>query len=101
MKQSSLTSNDIDHISTLAHLFLTDDEKSLFAIQLSAILDFISKLQKVSTTNIEPTSQITGLQNVFREDEIDTSRMLSQKQALANAPATYKGYFQVKAIFGE
>lgn len=95
----TMQSSDIRKVAKLAKLILTASEETTFASQLTAILDFVSKLQKVSTKEVTPTSQVTGLENVFREDEIDTSRMLKQEDALKNAPATYKGYFQVKAIF--
>ena len=62
---------------------------------------FVSKLQKIPTKDVIPTSQVNGLENVYREDEIDKSRMLTQEDALANAPATHNGFFKVKAVFGE
>jgi len=51
------------------------------------------------TAQVEETSQVTGMENVFREDEIKPS--LSQDEVLANAPRKYKGYFVVEAIFEE
>ncbi len=98
-KQSN--SIDIDRVAHLAHLPITEDEKKIYLPQLSAILSYVAKLNEVATEGVEPTSQVTGLVNVFREDAIDTSRMLTQKEALANAPATYKGFIKVKAVFGE
>lgn len=92
---------DIKHVAALANILLTPDEESKLSPQLVSILDYISQLQKVSTENVEPTSQVTGLVNVFREDKIDTSRSLTQEQVLANAPASYNGYIRVKAIFEE
>lgn len=90
---------DIKHVAKLANLPLTEEEMVLFAPQLLAIVDFISKLQALDTKNIKPTSQVTGLMNIFREDKIDAARTFSQEKALANAPKKYKGYFMVPAIF--
>lgn len=90
---------DVKHVVKLAKLKLTPEEEKKLAPQLVKILDYISQLSKVSTENIMPTSQVTGLTNVYREDEIDTSRMLTQEQALSNAPATHNGFVKVKAIF--
>lgn len=99
--RASLTSVDIQHIAKLANLFIDTGETQLFTSQLSAILNFVSKLQKIPTRNIEPTSQITGLQNIYREDENDRSRILTQEQALANAKVRYNGFFVVAAIFSD
>jgi Asp-tRNA(Asn)/Glu-tRNA(Gln) amidotransferase C subunit len=38
---------------------------------------------------------------VYREDEIDASRILTQDQVLANAPAKHNGMVKVPAIFEE
>lgn len=89
---------DIQHIAKLANLFINKDHQDLFAPQLTAILAFVSKLQEISTDNVKPTAQVTGLVNVYREDEIDESRMLSQKNALRNAKATHDGFFIVPAV---
>lgn len=98
---ASLTPVDIQHIATLANLIINAKETQLFTLQLSAILHFVSKLQQIPTIHVEPTSQVTGLQNIYREDEIDQSRILTQKQALANAKVTYNGFFVVKAVFSD
>jgi aspartyl-tRNA(Asn)/glutamyl-tRNA(Gln) amidotransferase subunit C len=89
---------DVERVAKLAMLPLTDDEKKLFASQLSSILSYVAKLNEVDTTNVEPTAQVTGLTNVFREDEVDTTRILSQNEALKNAPASYNGFVKVKVI---
>lgn len=92
-----LTRDQVKCVAKLAHISLTEEEIEEFKNQLSAILDFISKLQEVDTTNIKPLSQTTGLENVFRQDVVKPC--FSQEQALANAPDQYKGYFRTKAIF--
>ena len=89
---------DIQHIAKLANLFIDVGQQDLFASQLTAILAFVSKLQEVSTQNTEPTAQVTGLVNIYREDEIDKSRVLTQSQALGNAKATNNGFFMVPAV---
>ena len=89
---------DIQHIAKLANLFINKNQQDLFTSQLTAILAFVSKLQEISTENVEPTAQVTGLVNVYREDVIDESRMLSQKDALRNAKATQNGFFVVPAV---
>lgn len=90
---------DVNHVAKLANLPPDKHKQELFASQLSAILAFVSKLQKVPTKNIQPTAQLTGLTNILREDVIDTSRMLTQKQALKNAKETKNGYFVVPSVW--
>ena len=88
---------DVTHIAKLANLTLTDEEKNKFEPQLSEVLTYVEKLQKVDTSGVEPTSQVTGLENVLRDDK--SSESLSQDVALSQAPLTKNGMFQVKGIF--
>ncbi|MDP2860595.1 MAG: Asp-tRNA(Asn)/Glu-tRNA(Gln) amidotransferase subunit GatC [bacterium] len=88
---------DIAHIAKLANLSLTPAEEKKFSRQLGEILDYIAKLNKLDTEKIEPTSQVTGLENVWREDEISPS--LSQKDALSGARDKTDDLFKAEAIF--
>lgn len=94
-----LTSADIDHIAALSHLTILSGQYDLFISQLSSILTFVSALQKVPTDKIDPTSQVTGLVNGYRDDVIDTQRILRQVQALSNAHQAHNGFFVVPAVF--
>ncbi len=99
MVKSKLTKNQVRHIAKLANLSLTEKEVAKFQKQLSEILDYVEVLNELNTKKVEPTSQVTGLENVFREDK--TSPSLSQKGALSGTKSKLKGYFKVKAIFDE
>lgn len=90
---------DVTHVAKLANLPLKLEEKEKFEKQLSEILSYIEKLKKVDTENVEITSQVTGLENVTREDEAAPS--LSQEEALSNSKSKHNGLFKVKAILTE
>lgn len=47
------TPKDLDHLTNLAKLELTDKEKKLFLKQLSEILEFVEKLQEVKIKSSE------------------------------------------------
>ncbi len=63
-----LTSDEVKHIAKLARLKLTDEEVDKFGTQLSDILTNAKMLDEVDTSNVEPVSQTTGLQNVTFSD---------------------------------
>lgn len=92
---------DVAHVALLANLPITPQEEEKFDRQFTDTLKTVDLINELDTTNTPPTYQVTGLVNVFREDVIDTGRMLSQDQALSNAPKTYNGYFQVPSVFHE
>lgn len=87
---------DVSHVARLANLPLKPEEKDKFEKQLSGILSYMEKLREVDTKNVEITSQVTGLENVTREDE--TSPSLTQEEALSNTKSQHNGLFKVKAI---
>lgn len=87
---------DVAHVAKLANLPLTAEEKKKFEGQLAETLDYISKLNEVKTEGVEPTSQVTGLENVTREDKAAPS--LPQEEVLKNAKSTDNGFFKVPAI---
>lgn len=88
---------NIKHVAKLANLPLTQDEENKLEKQLQETLTYVEKLNEVDTTNTPPTSQVTGLENVTREDE--TSICLSQEEALSNTKSKHNGLFKVLAIF--
>ncbi len=91
-----LTRKQVERVAELAHIGLTKKEIEKFKEQLSAILDFVSKLEEVDTAKTKALSQTTGLKNVFRQDVIKPA--FTQEQALINAPDQYKGYFRIKKV---
>lgn len=87
---------DISHIAKLANLSLSKEEKKKYEKQLNETLSYINNLTEIDTKDAEPTSQVTGLENVTREDTVTPS--LSQEEVLKNAKFTHNGFFKVKAI---
>lgn len=87
---------NIKHVAKLANLPLTQDEENKLEKQLQETLTYVEKLNEVDTTNTPPTSQVTGLENITRDDE--TSISLSQEEALSNTKSKHDGFFKTKAI---
>lgn len=90
---------NISHIAKLANLSLLPNEKIKLEHQLEETIDYVKELNQIDTKNIEPTSQVTGLENITRQDTAKPS--LSQDQALSNAKSKHNGFFKVPAIFNE
>lgn len=93
---AKLTREEVETIAELAKLTLTDEEKSTFQEQLSAVLEYAEILQQVDTTGIPPTTSALPLNNVMRAD--DLALHLSNEDALDNAPEAEEGSFKVKAV---
>lgn len=91
-----ITKEQVKHIALLSRLELNEGETEVYQEQLSRILDYVEKLNEVDTKNIEPTSHVIELNNIFREDEVKTS--ISRDEALRNAPDSTDKFFRVPKI---
>lgn len=96
-KKRLISKDQVKHVAQLAGLTLTSSQVEKFTLQLGDTLDYINRLKKVATEGVCPTSQVTGLENVYREDK--TRPSLSQEEVLSNTGEKHKGYFLIKAIF--
>jgi aspartyl-tRNA(Asn)/glutamyl-tRNA(Gln) amidotransferase subunit C len=87
---------EIEHIATLARLYLPEDEKELLGLQLSSILDYMDKLSELNTNDIEPTSHVLPLNNVMRDDILVDS--IPREESLMNAPSHTGKFYRVPKI---
>ncbi|MCX6705681.1 MAG: Asp-tRNA(Asn)/Glu-tRNA(Gln) amidotransferase subunit GatC [Candidatus Woesebacteria bacterium] len=87
---AKLSVDEVKHIAKLSKLDLTSSEINKFQKQLSKIVDYVSKLSEVDTSNLEPTSQTTSLENVFRIDEVRLTSITQEN-----------GYFIVDRILNK
>lgn len=100
-KTTLVTKEDIAHIAKLANLPITEKQADELTHQVGVTVEYVSALQNLSTDGVKETAQVTGLTNVFREDEIDESRIFTQEEALSNSKRTHNGYFVVDAVLEE
>lgn len=97
---AKLTLADVERVALLGRLALTDDEKSRYAEQLSAVLDYAEQLSNINVDDIPPTATVLAVRSVMREgDQVGGS--VARKDALANAPKTDGASFEVQATFGD
>jgi aspartyl-tRNA(Asn)/glutamyl-tRNA(Gln) amidotransferase subunit C len=86
-------------VAKLARLELTEAEVREYAGQLSAILDYMTKMNELDTSNVEPLAHCLPISNVFRDDSIRPS--LGTDKALANAPDSDGDFFKVPKILDD
>lgn len=87
---------DIEKVSRLARLELSEQEKEVLGNQLEQVLSYMEQLNRLDTTGIEPTSHAIAVYNAFREDE--TRPSLPKEEVLGIAPDQEEGHFKVPRI---
>ena len=96
-----LTKEEINHIANLARLELTEEEAGKFSVQISSILGYVKKLQEVNLSQIEPISNIAGISNITREDEVNDCDPEIMEKLIEMAPDKDNNLVKVNAVFGE
>ena len=71
MDMTQISHDDVQHLAQLSSLQLTEDEVTSLQVDLENIVGYIQQLDELDTTGIDPTYQVTDLENVWREDVVD------------------------------
>ncbi len=96
---TKLSREDVLRLAQLARVGLTDDEVTEFSNELTAILQYVEQLADVDVSGLQPTSQVTGLTNVTRADEIKTYGY-DTEVLLKNVPTVEGNQIKVKRMIG-
>lgn len=91
-----LTIDEVEHVALLSRLELSEDEKKMYAGQLSAILEYAGMLDELDTAAVPPTAHVLPLKNVFREDRAGDHLQL--EKTMQNAPDREDSFFKVPRI---
>ncbi len=93
----AISKKEVQHVALLARLDLSEQELEKFTGELSKILEFVSQLDKVDTTDVPETAQVTGLVNVLRPDAPRPG--LTREVFVTNAPDAQDNQLKVRGIF--
>ena len=91
-----ISEKDVKQIASLSRIHLSPEEIAAFTKDLESILQYVNKLSQLKLDNVEPTSHVLALKNVYREDKVIPS--LPQKETLKIAVEQHKGSFKVPKV---
>jgi len=94
---TQISRDDVLHLAQLSSLQLADDEIDNLQTDLANILGYVQQLGELDTSGVEPTYQVTDLENVWRNDEV-TGSGVCQEQLLALAPAQANNSVKVPKV---
>ena len=92
---AKLSVKDVLKLAALSKLELTEDELIEFTQEINDIIKYVDQLGDVDVDGLEPTSQVTGLTNVMRKDEVINYSAKSD-ELLKNVPNVENNYIKVK-----
>jgi aspartyl-tRNA(Asn)/glutamyl-tRNA(Gln) amidotransferase subunit C len=86
----------IKHISKLSRISVDDKKADKLVDDLNSIFDFIEKLNKLNTDNIEPLSSVAETTLKLRTDEVKSQNI--RDQILKNSPDKNEDFFVVPRV---
>jgi aspartyl-tRNA(Asn)/glutamyl-tRNA(Gln) amidotransferase subunit C len=95
----SLSRADVEKVSLLGRLLLSEEELDKMTTQLARVVGYVEQLNEVNTDNVRPMAHALDMHNVFRDDALGES--LPREAALANAPKRDSECYRVPAVLGE
>ena len=93
-----LTTEEVRYVALLARVGMTYEEAERMRDELSHILDQFEALDKVDTTDVDPTGHSADLESVMRDDEVKPRE--PREEMLRNAPRRDGDFVRVKAVLG-
>jgi aspartyl-tRNA(Asn)/glutamyl-tRNA(Gln) amidotransferase subunit C len=92
----AISRDDVRHVALLARLNLTEAEEIELVAQLEEILEYVQVLEKLDTTDVEPTAHVNAMATPFRDDRV--TNQPQTERWMRNAPATDGRHFRVPKI---
>lgn len=76
---TKITTDEVQHLAHLSSIELTETETQALTNDLEQILGLAAQLDDLDTEGVEPTYQVTGRQNVWRQDVVAESGVSRQQ----------------------
>lgn len=94
---TDVSRNDVAQLATLSSLQLSDDEIDTLQQDIAAILTYVQQLAELDTEGVEPTYQVTDLENVWRDDVV-IDEQVTREQLLNLAPESAEHQIKVPKV---
>ena len=95
----SLSRAEVEKVSLLGRLELTEAELTLMTEQLGQVIGYMELLAELDTEDVEPMAHAVEASNVFRPDDVRAS--YDRAEMLARAPHADGEFYLVPAVLGE
>jgi len=94
---TTITQDDVLHLAQLSNLQLADDEIAALQADLGNILGYVDQLAELDTTGVDPTYQVTDLENVSRDDVVQPHEA-NREELLKLAPEQANNQIKVPKV---
>ncbi|BAG13617.1 aspartyl/glutamyl-tRNA(Asn/Gln) amidotransferase subunit C [Endomicrobiia bacterium] len=89
---------ELETTAFLARIHIKEDEKEKYLADLSMMFDYIEILHEPDIADLEPTTHVTKIRNVWREDVVKPCPKEIIEQMLDSAPAKEGTFYKIKKV---
>lgn len=94
---TQISRDDVLYLAQLSSLELTDSEIDGLQTDIGNILGYVNQLSELDTEGVDPTYQVTGLSNIWRDDKV-IDYGVTREDLLARAPASLDNQVKVPKV---
>ncbi len=95
MAKKIITNKDTQYVANLIKVYIPEKELAKYTKQLNTVLEAVEVMNELDTQEVGTTSQTHGLQNILREDEVESGINMENYQNKLNFQ---DDYFVVKKV---
>lgn len=93
---TQITRDDVLGLARLSSLALSDDEVDSLTTDIGNILTYVDQLKELDTDGVEPTYQVSGRENVWCDDVVQSA--VKRDSLLELAPETLDNQIKVPKV---
>jgi aspartyl-tRNA(Asn)/glutamyl-tRNA(Gln) amidotransferase subunit C len=89
---------ELENVASLARIYIDNKEKEKYLKDINKMFDYIEILQEPGKLDLPPTTHVTSLRNVWREDDVNPCSKDTQEMIFKGAPETEGSFYKVKKV---
>lgn len=94
---TTISRSDVEHLANLSSLELRNDEIDGLRADIENILAHVETLSELDTEGVEPSYQVTGLKNVYRDDVVNPG-VVSGEELVSMASESVQNQIKVPKV---
>jgi len=92
---------ELEIIAFLARIEIKENEKEKYLKDMNKMFNYIEVLQEPDVADLKPTTHVTKLRNVWREDVVKPCPQEVIDMMLDSAPEREKTFYKVKKVISD
>ena len=90
--------DELENTAFMARIHINEDEKDKYLKDINYMIECINILQEPDVSLLKPTTHVTELRNVWREDVVRPSSEELLEQMLKSAPEREGSFYKIKKV---